>query len=301
MIPAKLIAAVAPFFTGIFLAWLLFCLIREVLPQVSTAGERGVQRQTARRQVLWFPLVEPALRTIAHAIKDLPATPVRAVLSRRIGLAGNPFGLTPDELLASVLMLSTCLGVVGSFISRAVVSSPGPGIVLGAILGAALPWFRLDEVARKRVRTICRSLPQAIDLVALAMHAGLDFPGAIRQVARRMPESSPLRFELEHLLHKLSIGHSRHLALAGLARRVPAPPIRQFVSAVTQAERQGTPLAKILGVQARVMRVRRSQAAEQAAARAAVLILGPLMLIFSCVFIVLLGPFAIKAMRGELF
>jgi tight adherence protein C len=49
------------------------------------------------------------------------------------------------------------------------------------------------------------------------------------------------------------------------------------------------------------MRLRRSEAAEQAAARAAVLIIGPLMLIFACVFVVLLGPFAIKAIRGQLF
>jgi tight adherence protein C len=76
--------------------------------------------------------------------------------------------------------------------------------------------------------------------------------------------------------------------------------VRQFVGAITQAEKRGTPLAEVLTTQARVLRTKRSQAAEQAAARAAVLIMGPLMLIFACVFIILLGPFIIKYIRGDI-
>ncbi|MCP4603814.1 MAG: type II secretion system F family protein, partial [Proteobacteria bacterium] len=113
--------------------------------------------------------------------------------------------------------------------------------------------------------------------------------------------NNPLRFEFEHILQKLSLGWSRRTALDELSVRIQAPQVRQFTSSVNQAEKRGTPLARVLSTQAEVMRTKRSQAAEQAAARAAVLILGPLMLIFACVFIIILGPFVIKFMRGEIF
>lgn len=277
------------------------CLWPGDLPTVSAAGERGHRRREARERHPWFGVLESPTRTVAYLIGQLPISRLRRHLSRRLRMAGRPLGLDSDELLAACGVCGAVAGASGSAVSIALVGSPGPGAVLGGIAGAALPWFKVDEAARRRIRDVCRGLPQAIDLVALAMNAGLDFTGAVKQVADRMPESSPMRFELNHLLHKLSVGNSRQEALEGLSERVPAQPIRQFVAAVTQAERQGTPLARVLEVQARVMRTRRSQAAEQAAARAAVLILGPLMLIFTCVFIVLLGPFAIQAIRGELF
>jgi tight adherence protein C len=133
------------------------------------------------------------------------------------------------------------------------------------------------------------------------MYAGLDFQGAIRQVVSYLEKRNPLRFELEHLLRRLSLGWSREDAIWEIAKRVPLPAINQFASAVSQAEKRGTPLARVLTTQAEVMRTQRSRAVEQAAARAAVLILGPLMLIFICVFIIILGPFVIRYMRGELF
>lgn len=271
------------------------------LPIVAPSGERGHRRLEARARHTWFRAMEPPIRSVARVIAALPIRSTRALLSHRLRMAGRPLGLDPDELLATILFSAALASAAGAWLSEAAVGSPGPGSVLGALMGAALPWFKVDDAARRRIREVCRGLPQAIDLVALAMNAGLDFTGAVRQVAQRTPPSSPMGFELAHLLHKLSIGNSRREALEGLAARVPAQPVRQFVAAVTQAEKQGTPLARVLGVQAKVMRTRRSQAAEQAAARAAILILGPLMLIFTCVFIVLLGPFAIKAIRGEMF
>jgi len=296
--PAALISFAA---VGPAVGALVLCLSPHGLPQVPVAGERGEQRRKILASSPWFRAVEPTIRAVAGAVAWIRAVAVREALNRRLGLAGSPFGLDADELAACMILASALAAVGGGAISSTVVGAFGAGAVLGGIMGAALPWFKLDERIKRRARVVCRSLPQAIDLVALAMQAGLDFPGAVGQVAQRMPKDNPLRFELEHLLQKLSIGHSRHAALEGLAARVPALPVRQFVASVTQAERQGTPLARVLGVQARVMRIRRSQAAEQAAARAAILILGPLMLIFACVFVVLLGPFAIKAMRGEMF
>ncbi len=290
-----------PVFTAACSALVLFGLWPHGLALEELTGERGERRRAALDETPWFRLLDPFIRSIAREIERIPLANLKETIRTKLVIAGHPLGLDVNEYLSlNVFSAASCLIVGGSFAALSV-GSAGSGAVLGAIVGAAIPWFKLDETIRRRIRTICRRLPHAIDLASLAMQAGVDFPGALRQVTDRMGKREPLRFELHHILRKLDLGHSRKSALSDLSTRVPDSAIRQFVAAVVQAEKQGTPLAKVLSIQAGVMRSRRTQAAEQAAARAAVLILGPLMLIFACVFVVLLGPFVIKWLRGELF
>ncbi len=290
-----------PVFTAACGALVLLGLWPHGLALEELTGERGERRRSALNEATWFRLLDPFIRSIARDIERIPLQNLRRTIKIKLVTAGHPLGLDVNEYLAfNALSIASGL-IMGGSIAALSVGSAGSGAVLGAIFGAAIPWFKLDEAARRRIRAICRRLPHAIDLASLAMQAGVDFPGALRQVTDRMGKREPLRFELHHILRKLNLGHSRKAALGDLSARVPDPAIRQFVAAVVQAEKQGTPLAKVLSVQAGVMRTRRSQSAEQAAARAAVLILGPLMLIFACVFVILLGPFVIKWLRGELF
>ncbi|MDD5309435.1 MAG: type II secretion system F family protein [Deltaproteobacteria bacterium] len=286
---------------GLCLGALVLLLWPDAIPAPPTSGERGERRGRALARLAWFRLAEPLVRTLAARLAALPLGAARTGIEDRLEKAGRPFGFDADELMAAALLSATGLALAGGALASVLGPSAGAGAAVGLALGAIGPWVRLDEAARERRKAICRGLPQAIDLVALAMEAGQDFPGAVAEVGSRMPDVDPLRFELEHLLHKLALGRSRREALEDLAARVPAAPVREFAGAVVQAEQRGTPLAEALEIQARVMRTRRSQAAEQAAARAGVLIIGPLMLIFACVFLILLGPFAVKFMRGELF
>jgi tight adherence protein C len=290
-----------PVFTTACAVLVLLGLWPHRLAHQELTGERGERRRAALDEAAWFRLLDPFIRSIACEIERVPLVNLKRAIETKLVIAGHPLGLDVNEYLSfNALSIAFSL-IMGGSIAALSVGSAGSGAVLGAIIGAAVPWFKLDEAARRRIRTICRRLPHAIDLASLAMQAGVDFPGALRQVSDRMGKREPLRFEIRHILRKLNLGHSRKAALGDLSTRVPAPAIRQFVAAVVQAEKQGTPLAKVLSVQAGVLRSRRSQAAEQAAARAAVLILGPLMLIFACVFVILLGPFVIKWLRGELF
>jgi tight adherence protein C len=71
-----------------------------------------------------------------------------------------------------------------------------------------------------------------------------------------------------------------------------------FVGAVVQAEEKGNPLGEVLRIQAQMLRMRRSVMAEEAAAKAAVKLIGPLMLIFIALMLVLMGPFAINIMNS---
>ena len=70
--------------------------------------------------------------------------------------------------------------------------------------------------------------------------------------------------------------------------------MRDFVNAVVQAEQKGNPLARVIQVQGRMLNMRRSVAAEEAAARAGVLMIGPMVLQLGCILLLLMGPFLVK-------
>ena len=271
------------------------------LPLAPQTGERGEQRTRAIEQSAAFKALEPIIRALAASIAAWPIDILRQRALSALKKAGYPLGFDANELVAAALVCAVVGGTMGVLLSVSLGTKMITGILLGAVLGWAIPWFRTGQIGAQRWATIYRGLPAAIDLAALSMNAGLDFQGAIRQVVSYLEKKNPLRFELEHLLRRLSLGWSREDAIWEIAKRVPLPAIKQFASAVSQAEKRGTPLARVLTTQAEVMRTQRSRTVEQAAARAAVLILGPLMLIFICVFIIILGPFVIRYMRGELF
>jgi tight adherence protein C len=272
----------------------------QVLIASPGAGERGNRRKEALAQITWFRFIEPLVRVISMHLEAVPLERLRLPLEKKLVEAGRPLGLNANELIA-LSFLSAVVGLgAGGVACELVGRRIGVGLIVGAVVGAVLPWFKLDDIGRQRQLIICRNLPHAIDLAALSMKAGLDFPGALLEVTHQLGSDNPLRFEFGFLLQKLSLGWSRQAALEAFGERVPIAPVRQFVGAITQAEKRGTPLAEVLSTQARVLRTKRSQAAEQAAARAAVLIMGPLMIIFACVFIILLGPFIIKYIRGDI-
>lgn len=278
-----------------------FALVPDRRSAPFPGGERGERRRNALARWPALGLALPLLDAIAAQIASSRARDRLAGLERRLELAGHPLGLDAAGLAACSIALSALCAAVGALASLSWFQSPAPGAIVGGLSGAALPFLKVDEAIRARARAIGRGLPQAIDLVALAMEGGGDLLSAIGHVTARLGPDDPLRFELVHVARKLALGHSRAAAFSKLAERVPAPAVKQFVASVLQGERQGTPLGEVLAVQASVMRLRRSEAAEQAAARAAVLIIGPLVLVFASVFVVLLGPFAIRAARGELF
>ena len=131
------------------------------------------------------------------------------------------------------------------------------------------------------------------------MGAGLDFPGALAHVVGNLKGRNPLRTELEQLLQELALGYTRRDALHNFARRVPTDAANEFVTACVQAEEKGTPLAMVLRIQAGAQRGRRTVRAEEAAARAGALMIVPLMMLFGCILIIVLGPLVME-MRGGL-
>jgi tight adherence protein C len=171
--------------------------------------------------------------------------------------------------------------------------------VAGIMLGGALPYMQISGVGQERLKNISRGLPYVIDLMALSMGAGLDFPGAVRQVVEKSSNpNDPLVEEFTLLLQTLNLGRTRKEALTEFARRAPVETVTEFVNSLVQAEERGNPVAEVLAIQATVSRTRRSVRAEELAAKAGVQMVGPLMLVFFCVMGLLMGPALMNIMNG---
>ena len=143
-----------------------------------------------------------------------------------------------------------------------------------------------DQQRRERIRS---ELPDALDLLAVSVEAGLGLDGAIAKLTEHMEGALVDEFALT--LGEMRIGESRQDALKKMAERVPAPELAAFVRSVLQADQLGISLGRILRVQAADSRLRRQAAAEERAMKAPIKMLFPTALfIFPAMFIVILGP-----------
>ncbi len=238
-----------------------------------------------------------ATSSVAPLLKRLRPRQEKALLQGDYYL-----GLTPDELSALCLISSVGLGVSVFGISAGIEVLKGGPVqkayvfaAIGAVFGLLVPVLQLQEVIRSRMKVIARGLPHAIEVVAMCLGAGLDFPGALRQLTTdKQGEGDALSRELSVILEQLHLGHTRKAALRHFAERVPSDAVRDFVNAVVQAEEKGNPLAHVIQVQGRILSQRRSVAAEEAAARAGVLMIVPMMILVTCILLLLLGPFMVK-------
>jgi tight adherence protein C len=262
-----------------------------------TLGERGSRRRRAAVQQPLFAALEPSIRKIAGWISQLELGRARAQLERLSRASGYALGLIPDELLA-IMLLCGALGLaVGGVVSSWNDASTPLWTLAAGAFGLYLPVSRLQETIKQRHKGIGRTLPSAIDLVALCVGAGTDFPSALKFVINEMnDENDPTREEFVLIVQALELGHTRAHALATFAERVPSESVRDFVNSVIQAEEKGTPLAEVLAIQARMLRMRRSVAAEEAAARAGVMLIGPLMLQLCAIMLILFSPFLINGL-----
>jgi tight adherence protein C len=160
--------------------------------------------------------------------------------------------------------------------------------VLGAI-GYIAPAIVVSQRAKRRQAALVRQLPDALDLLAVSVEAGLGFDGAVAKLTQYM--DGPLSEEFELALGEMRIGESRSDALKKLALRAGTGEVSSFVRSIVQADQLGTSLGRILRVQATDTRLKRQAAAEERAMKAPIKMLFPTVaFIFPAMFIVILGP-----------
>jgi len=193
------------------------------------------------------------------------------------------------EIFTAVKMLLPVAGVVvGTFFAANLIVA----LMIGAVAGFFGPDLVLSYLVTRRQEKIRLALPDALDLLVVCMEAGLGIDQALVRVGDEMVLTAPdLAEEFQIISREQHAGKPRLDAWRSMADRVDSDFVRQFVTMLVQTERFGTPVAHALGVFADTLRVRRTQAAEEAAAKTGVKLLFPLVLfIFPSIFVVTLGP-----------
>jgi len=217
---------------------------------------------------------------------------------RKLMWAGNPFNLTGEEFY----LIKIVLGLLPPIIIP-VVWLLGGGrstVLLLLILGICmyfLPDFWLTSKAKSRQRQIVKELFPFIDVLAICSDAGLNLSEAIKHTVE--VQAGVLSSEFKRFQRDLDAGSSRSEALNDLAYRNGVEELSNLVLAINQAEKYGTPVAKMLREQVRMMRIQRRNKAQEAAQTASVKILLPMIVFdFMPLLVVLLGPAIINLGRA---
>jgi tight adherence protein C len=302
---AFLLSSAPALVLALAVAGLVFVLAAVPARARPLTGLRGAERQRALASRLDFSVIEPCMRQLAAWLSVLEPSPSRSVPTewgplrkvrgryrawqeRQILSSGTAWGLDVEELAALLLMSALVCAFLGGLLSQ-LTGRGWLGFLPGALFGVALPNLQLSSIIAARLKVAARALPAAIDVAALCMSAGADFPQALRLVVQGNDDL--IARELGHVLSMLEVGRTRRVAFEELALRLPAPAVCDLVRALIQADEKGNPLVEVLQNQARMSRMRRSVAAEEAAARAGVLMIVPLMLLMGTILLLLLGPF----------
>ncbi|GAC1653541.1 MAG: hypothetical protein NVS9B1_02990 [Candidatus Dormibacteraceae bacterium] len=215
----------------------------------------------------------------------------RNSIQLRLSLAGNPGQLTPAGFES--IRYATAAGLVTVFLlAGLLLQLPFVGLgasVLAAIAGYWAPVVILNQRAGSRRREIERWLPDAVDLLTLAVEAGLSLDAGMADITARF--NNALGDEFSKVLREVRLGRPRMEALEEMGRRSGVAELHNLVQAITQSEQMGIGISRSLRVQAAELRRIRRAGAQERAAQASLRMIFPMVgCIFPTIWIILLGP-----------
>jgi len=260
----------------------------------NIANLRQEQLKTSSLDRLIFPF---AAKVVSTVTRHTPLDLYRRV-NRLIELAGNPPALTAERIVAFKIVGGIVGVVVGILVAPLLPFTgfmvPVMSVVLFSLTGYTFPSAGLASRATKRQKEIRKALPDTMDLLTISVEAGLGFDAALAQVVKNVP--GPLSEEIARMLQEMQIGVSRPEALRHVNDRTEVPELDGFVLSMIQADKYGVGVAKVLRAQATELRQKRRQRAEEVAQKVPLKLLFPtIFLVLPAMFIVILGPGAIKA------
>lgn len=244
----------------------------------------------------------PLGRGLATRAKDLLPRQYMENLRERLVLAGLAGRWSAEEHLAAQIVAAV-VGLTVAFVAGLATDWTAmrwvSAVLAGGVVGAAIPALAVKQARDKRVQSIEKELPDVLDLLAISVEAGVGLEGALRSVSDRF--RSPLADELAHTLSEMELGASRKEALQHLRERTQVPDLDGFVLSLLQAHALGMPLTRVLQAEAAEMRRRRRQKVREAAAKLPVKLIFPLIFfIMPALFVIVIGPGAIRIARSLL-
>jgi tight adherence protein C len=271
--------------------------------QVYGAGGVTAERVLSIDEVeLQKPFTErflrPAIERLGNLLSRSTPQKARQDLDNRLELAGRPGNLTPADFGAIRIVAAAIVAAIGLLLGLLMGSTLNAvvGLAVGAILGYYAPVMWLKQKVDARRAAIQKGLPDAMDLLVIAVDAGLGFDAALARVTDKYKNALSDLFA--KVLREVSLGRPRLEAMDEMGRSSGVDDLHNFIQAIIQSEQFGTGIGKILRIQADDMRRRRRQRAQEKAAQATLKMLLPMVgCIFPVLWIVLLGPAVMILMR----
>jgi tight adherence protein C len=304
-----LLIAVGGMFAAILVATVTFLSAgnerREVRDALRGLAEYELPANM-REQEMLRSLQERVIAPFVHRLSALfgrftPAGYTQGVRERLIQ-AGNPAGLDADRFMTLKVFGALSIVFWPWFAFKFAELGGFYGLIVTGLLWA-ISFFGPDVyVQRKtdqRQHDIATRLPDVLDLLVISVEAGLGFEQAIDRTIDTVPGA--LADEFRRMLQETRMGASRAEALRAMDERTQVPELRSFILAMLQADTFGVSIGRILRSQAEDMRIRRRQRAQEAAQKAPVKMLFPLIFcIFPSLFVVILGPAILQITKAGL-
>lgn len=272
--------------------------VAKALEQIDTVyapGSAAPSQENLRDRA-----VGPAAHQVASIGRNLTPKGAVAWLQKWLDYAGNPSAWPPERIMETQgisLIAGGLFGFILPLLLGASVFSMIVWTVIGAVAGFWLPFYIIYDVGVRRQDKIRREVPDALDLLTLSVEAGLGFDAALAQVANTMPGA--VAREFSRMLQEMQMGARRADALRALGARTKVVELRTIATSIVQATELGVPIATVLREQAKEMRIKRRQAAEEQANKIAVKIIFPLILcLLPALFLFILGPGIIRTVQN---
>ena len=243
-------------------------------------------------------VLRPAIQRIGHFFEQTMPDNARRRIQLQLQVAGNPGHLTTGDFIAwryvfTVLMCAAGLAA-GLFTRNGILIAVGAAV--GGAAGLYLPILWLRQRVSQRRDDIRTQLPDVIDTLVVCMEAGLTFEASMEKVVEKYDHA--LAQEFGRVLDETRLGKPRLSALNDMSTRLGVDELNNFVQAIIQSQQLGAGIARILRIQSEEIRHRRLMVAQERGGKASLKMLLPMIgCIFPTLWVILLGPAALMALR----
>lgn len=267
------------------------------LDRISKEDVKGIEAEL--NQPLFVRIIRPILDDISKVIIRIAPKEITSVFEKKVIMAGSPFNLSIKDWIniQVIIVLGLPFVTAGiSYIMQMDVRTLVFIVISEVCLGLLFPNLILNKKIKERQKSIINSLPDVLDLLTVSVEAGLGFDGALAKVIDKMP--GPIAVEFDNVLNEMKVGKSKRDALKDMADRVNINDLTTFIGSIIQADQLGVSIGNVLRIQSDQIREKRRQRAKEKAMKAPVKMLIPMLLfIFPTIFVVLIGPVAIKVLH----
>lgn len=242
---------------------------------------------------------QPLYETISKWIYHLTPEQKIKKLSLRLEASGLLKNNTVEKWLYKssmmVLTISGFIGLMAYLLEPNILTALVMTGLMILLIQFSLRFYISRQISQRKFK-ITKALPFTLDLITVSVEAGLSFDGAIARVITNVP--GELSDEFAKTLKETKMGIERKIALRNMSDRCEIKELSMFITSIIQADSLGVSLGNVLRIEASGLREHRKQAAREKAMKAPVKMLFPLIIfIFPAIFIIILGPAAIKVIQ----